>query len=101
MVVAYPCESVVVVDRDKVPEDGGKIVKFIVSLGSGFPFTVRRAVIVEVIVEPAATVIGFAETAKVPEEIVIVVVWVEVPHMAVTFVVPVFVPGVKVIVAYP
>jgi len=98
--VAYPWASVVAVAGKSVPKIG-VAEKDTVSPTSGLPSRVTRAVIVETMVEPAATVGGFAETDKPPEVMVTEVDWVRVPHAAVIAVVPVLVPGVKVMYAYP
>ena len=76
--------------------------KVTVSPGIGFPSKFTVAVIVELIVEPAATVDGSARTDRVPEIISIdVCSGGNVPHSAVIVTVPVSVPGMKVTVASP
>ena len=54
----------VAVLEESVPRVG--VGNVTVSPGSGFPFRVTRAVIVDVMVEPAATVDGVAESDNVP-----------------------------------
>ena len=89
-----------IVEEDRVPRVGFAV-KVTVSPGSGFPFRVTRAVIVDVMVEPAATVDGLAESSSVPEATVMGVVWVWVAQLAVTIVLPGSDPGVNVMIAYP
>jgi len=65
--VASPWASVMAVAEERVPRIG-VAEKVTVSPTSGFPFRATCAVIVEVMVEPAAKVDGSAETEKEPAE---------------------------------
>ena len=56
----------VAVEEERVPRVGDAE-KVTVSPDSGLPFRSTRAVIVDIMVEPAATMVGFAKTEKVPE----------------------------------
>ena len=84
---------VTIVVGETVPSD---VENLTVSPESGFVPSITRAVTLDVMVEFAATVDGTAESVKVPDETVMVVCWVRVPHAAVTVAVPVSAPGVKV-----
>jgi len=86
-------------EADKVPRPS-LAEKVRVSPESGFPFNVIVAVMVEV-VEPAATVAGFAVRLSVPRAIVTVVDLDTPPQVAVTVAVPRAVPGESVTVATP
>ncbi len=59
------------IESERVPKTD---VNVTVSDGSGFPFRVTLALIVDVMVEPAPTIAGFAEMVKLPEETVIILV---------------------------
>ena len=65
----------------------------------GFPFKVTRAVIAEVIVEPAAIVSGIAERDNSPDVITMDVERESVAQYAVMEAVPVAAPGLNVTVA--
>ncbi len=77
------------------------VVNCTVSPWSGFPFKVTREVIVEVIVEPAATIVGFAVSVSVPSAIVTFIDLETVPQEAVTVATPRLVPGDSLTVATP
>ena len=85
-----------IVEEDRVPRVGFAV-KVTVSPGSGFPFRVTRAVIVDVMVEPAATVDGLAVNVNVPVAMVMDTDLDVPPEVAVTMAVPVLVPGVSMV----
>ena len=89
----------VAVGAERVPRVG-VAENVTVSPVRGFPFRSTRAVIVDVMVEPAAMVVGFAETESVPEETVTETDFDMPPHEAVIIAVPV-VDELKVTVAIP
>lgn len=72
-----------------VPKPAGFAEKVTCSPVSGFPLKVTRAVTVEVMVEFAAIVPGFAEIIRVPEVMVTVVDLDMSSHVAVMLAVPV------------
>jgi hypothetical protein len=92
MTVAYPWVLVKAVVGLTAPR---VVVNVTVSPGSGFPLSVTRAVTVEVMVELAASVVGFAESDRVPGAIVTDVDLDTLPQAAVTVAVPVVDPGVR------
>ena len=96
--IASPAELVVAVGEERVPLS---VAKAISVLSTGSPSRSNTAVIVVVMAESAAIVEGLAESDRVPAATTTGTVWVLVPQVAVTVVVPVVDPGVKVIVAYP
>lgn len=91
---------VVAVRGERVPRFG-VAENVTVSPETGFPSIMIIAVTLEVVLEPATKTVGVAEVVNVPEEIVIVVVWVRLFSVAVIVVDPIDAPGVKVTVAYP
>jgi hypothetical protein len=100
VIKTYPSELVIAVAEESKPKTG-VAEKVTVSPDSGLPFTVTRAVMIEFIAEPAATVGLFARSVRSPEETVIDVDCDNIPQSAVIGTIPVSVPGVKVTVAYP
>jgi len=98
--VASPWASVVAVAEERIPRVGAAE-KVTVSPTSGFPFRATCAAIVEVMVEPAAKVDGFAETDRVPEAIVTEIDLETLPQVAVTTAVPGVGPGLRLTVAIP
>ena len=95
---ACPLVSVFVAVDERLPASVANVTGV---LATGIPSRSMVAVIVEVIVELAAIVVGDAETVIVASAMFMVVDWVWVPHVAVMVTVPVVVPGTKVTVAYP
>ena len=91
----------VAVEEERVPRAGDEE-KVTVSPGIGvIPLIVTRAVIVDVIAEPAATVTGFAARVMVPDATVTETDFDTPPQEAVTTAVPIVGPGLRKTVAAP
>lgn len=101
VMIASPSSLVIDELKDRIPRDGSASVeKVTISPGIGLPLSDTFAVILEVIVEFAATG-DSVESDKSPELMLIVVCSDSIPQSAVIVAVPVFVPGENVTVAYP